>query len=175
MSRRLGRPDYAWPATELAPALLGKLLCRRLGGEVIRARITETECYYGEQDSACHAHRGRTKRTATLYEPGGTAYVYLCYGIHEMLNVVSGPEGHPEAVLLRGVEGADGPGRLTKRLGVDRALNGIDLAVSEELWIEDDGAVPEREASERVGIGYAEPDDRARLWRWRVIGDAAKK
>ena len=76
MSRRLGRPDYARPATELAPALLGKLLCRRLDGEVIRVRITETECYYGEQDSACHAHRGRTKRTATLYEPGGTAYVH---------------------------------------------------------------------------------------------------
>ena len=94
--------------------------------------------------------------------------MYLCYGIHELLNVVSGPEEHPEAVLLRGIEGAPGPGRLTKRLRIDRVFNGIDLAVSDELWLEDDGATPELEALERVGIGYADPADQQRLWRWRA-------
>lgn len=170
MSRRLTAAEYALPATELAPALVGKLLCRRVGDEILRARITETECYFGESDTACHAHRGKTKRTQTLYARGGTAYVYLCYGIHELLNVVSGPEEHPEAVLLRGIEGTPGPGRLTKRLCIDRAFNGIDLAVSDELWLEDDGAAPELEALERVGIGYADPVDQQRLWRWRAKG-----
>lgn len=105
--------DYAGNAVEMAKALLGAVLCRRLDdGTVLRARIVETEAYFGEEDTACHAHRGRTPRTDVMYAPGGVAYVYLCYGMHAMLNVVTGPVGHPEAVLVRGVEGAVGPGRL---------------------------------------------------------------
>ncbi len=164
---RLTAEFYAENADTLAPKLLGKLLCRRIDGEILRMRITETECYLGESDTACHAHRGRTPRTATLYERGGTAYVYLCYGIHSLLNVVSGAEGNPQAVLIRGVEGYSGPGRLTKALSISRGLNGANLTADDaELWLEDDGFTAEYECTPRIGIDYAEPADRDRLWRF---------
>ncbi len=166
---RLSKEFYLRPATELAVELLGKTLCRRIDGVVIRLRITETECYYGEEDTACHAHRGRTKRTATMYLEGGAAYVYLCYGIHSLLNVVTGPKDHPEAVLIRGVEGISGPGRVTKQLKITMLLNAEDLISSEQLWIEDDGSpVPEYTSSPRIGISYASKEDVERLWNYRV-------
>ena len=103
--RRLTAEDYSVDAVTMAKALVGAWLCRRFDdGTVIRRRITETEAYCGEEDTACHAHKGRTARTDVMYSPGGCAYIYLCYGMHEMLNVVTGPEGRPEAVLIRGVE-----------------------------------------------------------------------
>lgn len=161
---------FARPATELAPDLLGKLLCRSLpDGRVLRQRITETECYFGEEDTACHAHRGRTPRTDTLYLSGGYTYVYLCYGIHSLLNLVTGEEGHPEAVLIRGVEGASGPGRVTKALGISRAENRLLLVPENGIWVEDDGApAPDFVALPRVGIDYAERADRERPWRYLV-------
>lgn len=169
MSKILDEKYFSAPATKLAPDLIGKLLCvRREDGSVIRARITETECYFGEQDSACHASRGRTPRTDTLYMRGGVAYVYLCYGMHELFNVVTGPADHPEAVLIRGVENAPGPGRATKYLGITRAYNRLPLNVQTGLWLEDDGTRPEFIATPRVGIGYATPEDQARLWRYII-------
>ena len=110
----LSKETYCLPATELAPLLLGKVLCIKQGDVVKRARITETEAYFGEEDTACHAHKGKTKRTEVLYEDGGLAYVYLCYGIHALMNVISGVKDHPEGVLIRGIEGYNGPGKLTK-------------------------------------------------------------
>ena len=107
----LKKDYFSSPATVLAPDLLGKIICRRTENGIIRSRITETECYYGEEDTACHAHKGRTERTKTMYESGGITYVYLCYGIHAMLNIVTGDENHPEAVLIRGLSDAKGPGR----------------------------------------------------------------
>ena len=164
----LGAEFFARPATELAPLLLGKLLCRRLpDGTVLRRRITETECYFGEEDTACHAHKGRTKRTETLYMTGGITYVYLCYGIHSLLNVVTGEEGHPEAVLIRGIEGASGPGRVTRALGITTAENCTPLCPQFDIWVEDDGApCPLFKALPRVGIDYAEKADREQLWRY---------
>ena len=154
------------PAPEAARALVGKILIRRLpDGTERRVRITETEAYYGESDTACHACHGRTKRTEVLYHPAGTIYVYLCYGIHWMLNLVTGPEDDPQAVLIRGVEGAMGPGRVTKLLAIDKSLN--DTRLGRALALEDDGYAPEKiTASPRVGIGYAAPEDQARLWRF---------
>ena len=105
MTRRLKRDVLEQPATRLAPELLGMLLCRKTQQGVLKYRIMETECYFGEEDTACHASKGKTDRTKVLYEKGGTAYVYLCYGIHCLFNVVSGRQGHPEAVLIRGVIG----------------------------------------------------------------------
>lgn len=157
---------FSRPATELAPELIGKLLCRRLESGVMRARITETECYYGEEDSACHAHRGKTPRNSIIYGKGGVAYVYLCYGIHSLLNIVTGPEGHPEAVLIRGVEGFSGPGRLTKGMHIGLELNGYELKEGGELWIEDDGVCLAYRALPRVGIGYADEKDRLAAWRY---------
>jgi DNA-3-methyladenine glycosylase len=154
---------------EVAPELVGAWLCRRWpDGRVQRRRITEVEAYRGEEDSACHARAGRTKRTAVMYGPGGRAYVYLCYGIHNLLNVVTGPAGQPQAALIRGVEGHPGPGRLTKALAIDRSLNGVVLEPASGLWLEA-GPTPARiESGPRIGIGYASPEDQARLWRWWI-------
>lgn len=157
---------YRRPATILAPDLVGKLLCRMTNNGVLRLRITETECYFGEEDTACHAHHGRTLRTETLYRPGGLAYVYLCYGIHNLLNVVTGEEGHPEAVLIRGVDGYNGPGKLTKAMHIDRTFNQKLLTVDNCLWLEEDGYQASTIATPRIGIDYAEPADRDRLWRF---------
>ena len=104
-----------------------------------------------------------------MYHQGGVAYVYLCYGIHSLLNVVSGPENFPEAVLIRGVEGYEGPGKLTKALKIDRSLNGEDLIVSENLWIEDDGYKAEYKTDKRVGIDYATEEYKNILWRYIMI------
>lgn len=153
----------------MAPVLLGKLLCRKINNEIIKLRITETEIYFGETDSACHASKGKTKRTKTLYEAGGITYVYLCYGIHHLINVVSGEKGFPEACLIRGVEGYNGPGKLTKAMQIDRSLNEVDLRASTEIWLEDDGFKPEFVMSKRIGIDYATEEDRNRLWRFSMI------
>ena len=166
--QRLDRAFFRQSAPDLAPQLLGKLLCRRIGRRVVRQRITETEAYYGEADSACHASRGRTPRTSIMYADGGHAYVYLCYGMHEMFNIVSGREGFPEAVLVRGVEGHAGPGRLTRALQITRALNREDLVASRRIWLEDDGFSIGHTTAPRIGIGYASPRDRARPWRFTV-------
>lgn len=157
---------YTLSAIELAPKLLGMKLCRKIGGKTIKLRITETESYFGESDTACHAHRGKTERTKILYERGGVAYVYLCYGIHSLLNVVTGEKDFPQAVLIRGVEGFDGPGKLTKALSIDRTLNGEDLVTSKRLWIEDDGCQFNYNATKRIGIDYATPEYWDKLWRF---------
>ena len=167
--RRLTDDDYRQDAVTVAKALLGATLCRRLDdGTVLRARITETEAYCGEEDTACHAHKGRTPRTDVMYAPGGCAYIYLCYGMHEMLNVVTGHAERPEAVLVRGVEGAEGPGRLTKALAISRALNREDLVASDRLWLETDDTHPKFVSAPRIGIGYASKRDQARKWRFTV-------
>jgi DNA-3-methyladenine glycosylase len=166
----LGRNYFKESAIHLAPDLVGKLLCRRLNnGSVIKTRITETECYFGEEDTACHAHKGKTERTKTMYEEGGITYVYLCYGIHSLINIVSGEENFPEAVLIRGVEGADGPGKVSKKLSVNTSYSGLDLCQSNEIWLEDDGYIPNYRTDVRVGIDYANEQDRRRLWRFIVI------
>ena len=165
----LDQEFFTRPATQLAPLLLGKWLCRRRGDEVLRRRITETECYFGEEDTACHAHKGRTPRTDTLYQKGGVSYVYLCYGIHSLLNVVTGAENHPEAVLIRGIEGASGPGRVTKALGITCADNRLPLTCESGIWLEDDGTpTPAFASLPRVGIDYAAKEDRERPWRYLV-------
>lgn len=170
MDMILGEEFYMKRATESAPELIGKILCKRENdGMIIRARITETECYFGEDDTACHAHRGKTDRTKILYNRGGCAYVYLCYGIHSLLNVVTGDEGFPEAVLIRAVEGYIGPGRVTKYFGIDRTYNSENLISGGRLWIEDDGYRPSYHSAPRVGIDYA--DEYYRNIPWRYISD----
>ncbi|MCL2495285.1 MAG: DNA-3-methyladenine glycosylase [Oscillospiraceae bacterium] len=168
---RIDPAFYASDVLEAAPALLGKLLCRRLpDGTVLRLRITETEAYRGQDDTACHARAGKTRRTAVMFGPGGFSYVYLCYGIHSLLNIVTGEDGQPQAALIRAVEGRPGPGRVTKALSIDCSLNGIDLRTSGLLWLEDDGFVcPSILTGPRVGIAYASEEDRGRAWRFMVL------
>ncbi len=153
---------YHRPCVEVARDLVGKVLVFR--GR--RLRISETEAYCGEADTACHASRGRTQRTEVLYRQAGTVYVYLCYGIHWMLNVVTGEEGQPEAVLIRACVEAPGPGRLTRALGITGAQNRSSITDSDELWIEDDGFSCAVRTDKRVGIGYASLEDQQRPWRF---------
>lgn len=165
----LDRKYFERPATELAPDLIGKYLCRRTEDGVIRARIVETECYFGEEDTACHAHKGRTERTKVMYEAGGVTYVYLCYGIHSLLNIVTGAKDHPEAVLIRGVEGAVGPGRATKFMKITTSDNALPLCEESGIWIEDSGEKkPKIARTARIGIDYATKTDRERRWRFVV-------
>ena len=153
-------------ALTVAPRLLG---CRLLvdGRELT---ITETEAYRGESDTACHAHRGRTKRTEMLYRRGGHVYVYLCYGIHSLLNIITGPEEDPQGVLIRCCAGEEGPGRLTRALGIDRGFNGLDILMTNRIALLQ-GPECTYTTATRVGIGYAEQEDQNRLWRFIRKGE----
>lgn len=160
-------------AVALARWLLGKHLVRRLPDGRVDARvILETEAYDGEHDLACHARAGRTARTEVMYAAGGVWYVYLCYGIHEMLNLVVGRPDWPAAVLIRGVEGAIGPGRVTRTLAIDRGLNRqTACARGSGLWVEDRGLRvprPAVRATPRVGVDYAGPIWAAKPWRFTL-------
>ncbi|HRI80855.1 MAG TPA: DNA-3-methyladenine glycosylase [Opitutaceae bacterium] len=152
-----------------ARRLLGKYLVRRSVGLTAAGMITEVEAYDGESDLACHAAKGRTPRTEVMYGAGGHWYVYLCYGMHEMLNLVVGPEEWPAAVLIRGVEGIAGPGRLTRAWKIDRRLNRTPASPAGGLHIEDRGVhVPSHliQATPRIGVNYAGPVWRAKPWRF---------
>ncbi len=168
---RLDEAFYRQDVLIAAPALLGKLLCRaEPDGTVRRMRITETEAYRGEEDTACHAHKGKTARTAVMFQPGGVAYIYLCYGIHALLNIVTGENEQPQAALIRSVESFSGPGRLTRAMGIGLDLNGQDLLRSDLLWVEDDGFRPRSiETAPRVGIAYAAQEDQMRPWRYIAV------
>ncbi|GGC67672.1 putative 3-methyladenine DNA glycosylase [Pedobacter quisquiliarum] len=176
----------------LARQLIGKMLFTQIDGEITAGIIVETEAYAGIEDKASHAYGGRlTDRTKTMYLKGGVSYVYLCYGIHNLFNVVTGPLNTPHAVLIRGVEpviGTEimlqrrgmallkpnltaGPGALSKALGIDRTFNAKDLT-GEEIWIEDGWDVDTESivAAPRVGVGYAA--DHALLpWRYYIKGN----
>ena len=155
---------YHRPCLTVARDLVGKVL---VCGEK-RLRISETEAYCGEADTACHAHKGKTKRTEVMYMRSGTIYIYLCYGMHWLLNIVTGEENAPEAVLIRACVEADGPGKLTKRLGITGELNRQGIC-GDTLYIEDDGFVCEVTTVKRVGICYASPEDQAKLWRFKMV------
>ena len=157
---------YHRPCLAVARDLVGKVLVHKTEAGELRLRISETECYCGEEDTACHAHKGRTKRTEVLYMQAGTIYIYLCYGMHWLMNIVTGDEGHPEAVLIRACIDAPGPGKLTKRLGITGNLNRESIVASPELWIEDDGFQCTVRTGKRVGIGYASREDQDRPWRF---------
>ena len=162
---RLPYEFYHRPCDQVARDLVGKMLVHN--GQM--SRISETEAYCGEEDTACHAHKGRTKRTEVMYGDAGTIYIYLCYGMHWMLNIVTGEKEQPEAVLIRACVEAPGPGRLTKRLGITGTLNGKSVVDSSELWVGDDGFACEVITDKRVGIGYASQEDQDRLWRFKLV------
>ena len=182
MPARLPRSFYERPTLTVARDLLGRVLARRTpDGVLLRGRIVEAEAYVGEEDKACHARAGRTPRTDVMYGPPGFAYVYLTYGMHHMLNVVTEAEGKPAAVLLRAVEPmlgiewmasarrngssaagrnggpklhqlASGPGKLAQAYGLDLKHNRTDLLGS-ELWIEEGTPAPKRGIATSARIG----------------------
>lgn len=164
--KRLTEEFFHRDCLEVAPELVGKILVSKIGGEEIRVRITETEAYRGEEDTACHAHKGRTPRTEVLYGKSGVIYVYLCYGMHWLMNVITGEEGQPQGVLFRAGEGFGGPAKLTKRLGVTGRQNKDSFVTGNEIWIEDDGRRFEITTDKRVGINYATEEYINKQWRF---------
>ena len=142
---------------EVAESLLGAYLVRRMNGKTTKQIITEVEAYDGVHDKACHASKGRTVRTEIMFGPAGYWYVYLCYGMYDMLNIVTGPKDYPAAVLIRGVQNVNGPGKLTKALDITRALNGKKAEKRSGLWIEWGITVPKKQIihTPRIGVAYA--------------------
>lgn len=161
---RLPYAFYHRSCLEVAPDLVGKILVHN--GK--RLRISETEAYNGVADTACHAHKGRTQRTEVLYADAGTIYVYLCYGVHWLMNVITGDADDPQGVLIRACVDAEGPGKLTKALGITGQINRTSAITSEDCWIEDDGFRCEVVTGKRVGIGYAAQEDQDKLWRFKM-------
>jgi DNA-3-methyladenine glycosylase len=174
---------------QIAQDLLGKVIVTTIDGAYTSGIITETEAYSGRNDKACHAHQGRvTKRTQIMYATGGCAYVYLCYGIHHLFNIVTNEEGFADAILIRAIQPLDGvkhmkqrrnkdkvdakfaggPGTLSQALGITKELYGASLLEqSDSIWIENHGiSVQEIKASPRIGIDYAEEDA---LLPWRFV------
>ena len=157
------------PTLDIAQDLLGKILVRRLpDGTLTRLRITEVEAYDGPDDKACHASKGRTPRTEVMSGPAGHFYVYLCYGLHWMLNIVTGTLDTPAAILIRGVKGVTGPARVTKALHIARTLNALPATPKTGLWVEDDGTkVGKITATKRIGVDYA-GEWKDKEWRFLI-------
>ena len=162
---------------EVAPDICGKLLCVLQPDSSIRkVRITEAEAYRGEEDTACHASKGRTPRTELLYGESGIIYVYLCYGMHWLMNVITGEKDFPQGVLFRaagypqdesGIKKLlNGPAKLTKYLGIDKTFNGQPLFENSRIWLEDDGKRFDIITDVRVGIDYATEEYIEKPWRF---------
>jgi DNA-3-methyladenine glycosylase len=165
--KRLERDFFTRDVLEVAPELLGKeLTVKSENGLIRRFIISETEAYRGSDDKACHASRGRTSRTEIMYHEGGKLYVYFIYGMYWMLNIVTGKENDPQAVLIRGLENYPGPGRVTKLLGINRTFYGEDLIASDRIWIEESGITPAYKTGPRVGVDYAGEPWRSNPWRF---------
>ena len=158
MRRVLNVRFFNRPTLAVARDLLGKFLVRKRGKRELVAMIVEVEAYDGFRDKASHAHRGKTARNEIMFGGAGHWYVYFTYGMHWMLNIVTGPKNSPAAVLIRGVEGVTGPARVTKKFGIDKRLNKKAAAKATGLWIEDRGVkVREKDVvrTPRIGVAYA--------------------
>jgi DNA-3-methyladenine glycosylase len=182
------RKFYHRDTLRVARELLGKKLVRQINGLELSGIIAETEAYCGSEDSACHAHRGKTQRNAVMFGKPGHAYVYFTYGMYYMLNLVTEEEENPCAVLIRAIlpltgieemearrkrKGADltnGPAKLCQALSIDKSLNGWDLTLGSELWVEDCRKIPAKliMTTPRIGIDYAHQKHREALWRFLV-------
>ena len=186
-ARRLERSFYERYTVEVARELIGKLLIRKMGRNLLIGRIVEAEAYRGRDDPASHASRGPTQRSKIMFGRGGYAYIYFTYGNHYMFNVTTEPPGKPGAVLIRALEPLEGieimkknrgvedlrlltsgPGRLTKAFGIDKSLNGVDLTCSDELFLADDGCREYVvESSPRIGVSGG----KKRKWRFYAVGN----
>jgi DNA-3-methyladenine glycosylase len=165
MRKILRKEFFEQPTLVVAENLLGKFLVR--GGKVYM--ITEVEAYDGFEDKASHASRGETPRNTVMFREAGVWYVYFVYGMHHMLNIVTGAKGYPAAVLIRGVEGISGPARLTKALGVDRKMNEQKAEPEGGLWIEDCGIIIPKnriEKTPRIGVAYSGEEWAGKPWRF---------
>ncbi len=170
MPNRLPSLFFLRDVLEVAPDLLGKTLIRKHDNDPVqRFKITEVEAYSGNGDLACHASKGMTPRTKIMFGKGGVVYVYLIYGMYWMLNFVTGEEGDASAVLIRGLEGISGPGRVGKALKLDKTFYGEDLSSSGRIWAEDPGETINFTTSPRIGIQYAGEPWVSKPWRFTLV------
>lgn len=167
MTERLTRDFFMFPTVTVAQKLLGKIMVFGHAAGL----ITETEAYIGQDDPACHAARGKTRRNAIMFGPPGYTYVYFIYGMYHCLNFVTEEEGTPAAVLIRGlmlVEPSpfhlNGPGKLCRHLGITREHNAIDMIESESFYIKDSPLSPPYETTPRIGITRGQE----KLWRFVI-------
>ncbi len=167
MNNRLTSDFFKRDVLEVAPDLIGKTLVRRFNNNQIkRYTISETEAYRGGNDRACHANKGRTKRTEIMFAEGGVVYVYLIYGMYWMLNFVTSEKENPSAVLIRGIDTILGPGKVGKELQLDKSFYGETLFTSNKLWVEESGTEPKYSTAKRVGIDYAGEPWVNKPWRF---------
>ncbi len=192
--KKLNRDFYLrGDVVTIARELIGKYVFTHFGGQLTGGRIVETEAYNGRTDRASHAFEKRTQRTEIMYKEGGVAYIYLCYGIHHMLNIVTNEEGLADAILIRAVEptvgvdtmmerrGGDsgyrltaGPGSVGRALGVHKSLTGTSLVHGDDIWLAENESVHEQlviEVDRRVGVDYAGQDA---LLPWRFFMQNSK-
>ena len=172
--KKLGAKFFRKNTLDIAQVLLGKILCVKNGRKITRGVITETEVYRGEDDLACHASKGRTKRTETMYQKAGTIYVYMIYGMYFCLNIVTEKKDYPAAVLIRKITAngneISGPGRVCRYFGIDKSFNGLDV-FGDKIWLEDTGIKIVKKdilASKRIGVDYAK-HCKEYLWRFNLM------
>lgn len=199
MTAVLGLDFFVRPTLIVAQALLGQHLIREIDGQRLSGLIVETEAYIGPHDSASHASKGRTSRTEIMFGPPGHTYIYLVYGMHYMLNLVTEPAEFPAAVLIRAIEPLEGmevmqanrlrrpstpsarhpihltsgPAKLCQALCIDKSLNNWNITLGQKLWLESGNTPPDSDIATgpRVGIDYAQPEDRAAPWRFWIRGN----
>ncbi|MBN1991814.1 MAG: DNA-3-methyladenine glycosylase [Anaerolineae bacterium] len=185
---------FAQPTLTVARMLLGQRLAREIEGHYLSGLIVETEAYIGPFDTASHASKGRTPRTEIMFGPPARAYIYLVYGMHYMLNVVTEPLDFPAAVLIRAIEPTagvavmqanrrghpanapnltNGPAKLCQALAIDKTLNNWDMTLGQKLWLEFTAPIPEARIAtgSRIGIDYAQPQDQIAPWRFWLKGN----
>jgi DNA-3-methyladenine glycosylase len=170
---RLQTEFFKRPAAKVAREMIGKTLVRKLDGAELRFAVTETEAYEGQHDLASHSSKGRTRRTEVMFGPAGIFYVYRIYGIHWMLNIVTGEIDEAAAILIRGIEGVSGPGRVAAALRIDPSLTGMPAVPAPGLWFEDAASAPKRLRvlrTPRIGVDYAGP-----LWANKKLRFVAKR
>ncbi len=158
MRKVLFRIFFNRSTLQVAYDLLGKFLVRKINGKIVSGMITEVEAYVGMDDKASHASRGRTKRTEVMFGKPGHWYVYMIYGMHYCLNIVTEQERFPAAVLIRSLDVINGPGRVCKYMHIDRKLNTVAISKKAGLWIEDRGRIISKsdiKTGKRIGVDYA--------------------
>jgi DNA-3-methyladenine glycosylase len=164
---RLMNDFFERDVLKVAPELIGKSIICIKGNKTEEYIITETEAYRGTEDLACHASKGKTARNQIMFDSGGKIYVYFIYGMYWMLNFVTGGKDNPQAVLIRGIQGFDGPGKLTRKLGIDKTFYGEDLCTSKRIWVADNHSLVNYYTTPRIGIDYA-----GEIWKnkpWRFV------
>ena len=173
----LNQKFYQQNSLDVAKNLLGKIVVREIGNHRLTAKVVETEAYAGFDDKASHAHKGKTPRCSIMFGPAGFAYVYLTYGMHHLLNIVTEDVNYPAAVLIRAVEPisgleiiqenrknrsyhelTSGPAKFTKAFAIDKNFNGLNITQGRTLWIEDGENIKNQYivATSRIGVNYAE-------------------